>query len=136
MGNEIQVTVGSVAGWILCCLWWDVVMRMAGSGRMAMSTIFLAFLGRFSGMFFIGGKKKAGGNRQLDEKLQRIQMNFENNYKDAAQINLKELEALFRDLSEKGKLSDRQKAYYSEKLSEYNGRMKNFTHKDQKPTWT
>jgi len=83
-------------------------------------------------MFF---KKKSGGNRQLDEKLQRIQMNFENNYKDAAQINLKEFTELFRELSDAGKLSEAQKVYYSEKLSDYNGRMKNFTHKDQKPTW-
>lgn len=73
--------------------------------------------------------------RQLDEKLRRIQMNFENNYKDAAQMNLKEMELLFEELSQAGKLSDRQKKYYSEKLDELNGKMKNFTHKDQKPTW-
>lgn len=81
-------------------------------------------------------KKKTGGNRQLDDKLQRIQMNFENNYKDAAQMNLKEFEALLTELSGKGKLSDAQKIYYQDKLGDYNGRMKNFTHKDQKPTWT
>ncbi len=79
------------------------------------------------------GKGKAA--RQLDEKLERIQMNFENNYKDAAQINLKEFEALFHGLSEAGMLSEKQKAYYSDKLEELNNRMKNFTHKDQKPTW-
>ena len=83
-------------------------------------------------MFF---KRKSGGSRQLDEKLQRIQMNFENNYKDAAQLNLKEFETLFTELSEAGKLSQAQKAFYQEKLSDYSGRMKNFTHKDQKPTW-
>ncbi len=81
-------------------------------------------------------RKKTGGNRQLDEKLQRIQMNFENNYKDAAQLNLREFEALLTELSEKGKLSEAQRNYYHDKLSEYNSRMKNFTHKDQKPTWT
>ena len=43
-------------------------------------------------------RKKTGGNRQLDEKLQRIQMNFENNYKDAAQLNLREFEALLTEL--------------------------------------
>ncbi len=83
-------------------------------------------------MFF---KKKAGGNRQLDEILQKIQMNFENNYKDAAQLNLKEYETLLIELTERGKLSEHQKIWYNEKLSEYNDRMKNFTHKDQKPTW-
>ena len=84
-------------------------------------------------MFF---RKKSGGhNRQLDEKLQRIQMNFENNYKDAAQMNLREFEQLYNELCDAGRLSDKQRAYYSERLSEYNARMKNFTHKDQKPTW-
>lgn len=84
-------------------------------------------------MKFFG--KGMAASRQLDEKLERIQMNFENNYKDAAQLNLKEFEALFHSLSEEGKLTDRQIAFYGEKLEEYNGRMKNFTHKDQKPTW-
>ncbi len=83
-------------------------------------------------MFF---KKKAGGNRQLDEILQKIQMNFENNYKDAAQLNLKEYETLLIELTERRKLSEHQKIWYNEKLSEYNDRMKNFTHRDQKPTW-
>ena len=79
--------------------------------------------------------KQAKAARQLDEKLERIQMNFENNYKDAAQINLKEFEALFNTLSEEGKLSDRQREYYGGKLADYRARMKNFTHKDQKATW-
>lgn len=80
-------------------------------------------------------RKNAGAVRQLDEKLHRIQMNFENNYKDAAQMNLKEMEVLFDELCRAGKLSDRQKSYYSDKLDALNGKMKNFTHKDQKPTW-
>lgn len=82
---------------------------------------------------FFGRQAKAV--KQLDEKLERIQMNFENNYKDAAQINLKELQALYTRLSEEGRLSDRQKEYYGRKLSDYQARMKNFTHKDQKATW-
>lgn len=84
-------------------------------------------------MLFFG--KKINAARQLDEILGRIQMNFENNYKDAAQLNLKEFETLLATLSEEGKLTERQKALYSDKLEELNGRMKNFTHKDQKPTW-
>ena len=79
--------------------------------------------------------RNAGAVKQLDEKLHRIQMNFENNYKDAAQMNLKEMEVLFHELSQAGKLSDRQKNDYSNKLEELNGKMKNFKHKDQKPTW-
>lgn len=80
-------------------------------------------------------KKKTDAGKLLDEKLDRIQKNFENNYKDAAQLNLKEFEDMFRTLSEEGKLSEKQKAFYGNQLEELNGRMKNFTHKDQKPFW-
>lgn len=84
-------------------------------------------------MLFFG--KKANAARLLDEKLERIQMNFENNYKDAAQLNLKEYETLLNELWEEGKLSEKQKAYYSDRQEELEERLKNFTHKDQKPTW-
>ena len=80
-------------------------------------------------------KRKSGAEKQLDEKLDRIQKNFENNYKDAAQLNLKEFEDLLRSLSEEGKLSEKQKAFYGNQLEELNRRLKNFTHKDQKPFW-
>lgn len=79
--------------------------------------------------------KQAKAAKQLDEKLERIQMNFENNYKDAAQINLREFEALLTALSEEGKLSERQKDYYEGRLGDYRARMRNFTHKDQKASW-
>lgn len=80
-------------------------------------------------------KKKANAGKLLDEKLDRIQKNFENNYKDAAQLNLKEFEDLFRTLSEEGELSEKQEVFYGNQLEELNGRLKNFTHKDQKPFW-
>ena len=79
--------------------------------------------------------KNLNAARQLDEKLERIQMNFENNYKDAAQLNLKEFEALFGTLVKEGKLSEKQKAYYERQLADCEARLRNFTHKDQKPTW-
>ncbi len=84
-------------------------------------------------MFNFLEKKKI--NKQLDEIIQRIEMNVSNNYKDAAQLNLKELEARLLELEEAGKLDDGQKARYSTILDSFKGRMKNFTHKDQKPTW-
>lgn len=74
--------------------------------------------------------------RQLDEKLERIQNNFENNYKDAAQLNLREFGELFEGMCQEGRLSERQMTYYSDKLEDFSERLKNFTHKDQKPTWT
>lgn len=84
-------------------------------------------------MFLFG--KKLNAARQLDEKLQRIQMNFENNYKDAAQLNLKEFEALFGTLVKEGKLSEKQREHYGRQLADCEARLQNFTHKDQKPTW-
>lgn len=80
--------------------------------------------------------KKNGKNKQLEVLMQRIQMNVSNNYKDAAQLNLKEFEDEIRELLENGKLSDAQKAYYEGKLQDFKAQMKNFTHKDQKPFWT
>ena len=47
---------------------------------------------------------KSSRNKQLDILVQKIQMNMENNYKDAAQMNLKEFEELLQQLEESGKL--------------------------------
>lgn len=79
---------------------------------------------------------KSSRNKQLDAKIQRIQMNMENNYKDAAQINLKEFEELLTELEKQGKLNDKQRLYYESELGSFKERMKNFTHKDQKPFWS
>ncbi len=78
---------------------------------------------------------KSSRNKQLDGIVQRIQMNMENNYKDAAQMNLKEFEELLSELEQKGKLNEKQKQYYKSELGTFKERMKNFTHKDQKPYW-
>ncbi len=79
---------------------------------------------------------KSSKKGELDVIVQRIQMNMENNYKDAAQMNLAELEELFQKLEAGGKLNDKQKAYYESLIDSLRIRMKNFTHKDQKPFWT
>ncbi len=78
---------------------------------------------------------KSSRNKQLDGIVQKIRMNMENNYKDAAQMNLKEFEDLLSELEQKGKLNEKQKQYYHSELSSFKERMKNFTHKDQKPYW-
>lgn len=79
--------------------------------------------------------KASAVNKQLDAIIQRIEMNVSNNYKDAAQLNLKELEDELKKLEDAGSLNSKQKEYYVGKLSSFKERMKNFTHKDQKPTW-
>ncbi len=78
---------------------------------------------------------KSSKNAQLDVIVQKIHMNMENNYKDAAQMNLKEFEELLEKLEQNGKLNEKQKAHYHGELDSFHSRMKNFTHKDQKPYW-
>ena len=73
--------------------------------------------------------------KQLDEKINRIQNNFENNYKDAAQLNLKEYEAMLNEAISNDKLKAKQILHYKNKLEEYKNQMQKFTHKDQKCTW-
>ncbi|MGN0347352.1 MAG: hypothetical protein ACI4DU_08700 [Lachnospiraceae bacterium] len=79
---------------------------------------------------------KAGRNKLLNEKIARIQMNMENNYKDAAQINFKEFEELLDSFEENGKIKGGQLRYYEEQRALFAGKLKNYTHKDQKPYWT
>lgn len=81
---------------------------------------------------FLNGPRK---NKQLDAIIQRIEMNVSNNYKDAAQSGLKDLEAELKRLEDAGKIEEKSKVYYEERLSSFKEKMKNFTHKDQKPTW-
>lgn len=73
---------------------------------------------------------------ELEIILARMQANKENNYKDAAQQDLKELAERFSELSAQGKLSAKQKAYYESKLSGCQVELKGYSHKDQKPYWT
>ena len=74
-------------------------------------------------------------NNSLEDVLLRLNMNMSNNYKDAAQSNLKEFEELFAELLSSGKLNEKQKKRYEELLNEYKDKMKNYSHKDQKPFW-
>ena len=78
---------------------------------------------------------KSRKNNALEDVLVRLNMNMSNNYKDAAQSNLKEFEELFAELLSSGKLNEKQKKRYEELLNEYKDKMKNYSHKDQKPFW-
>lgn len=81
-------------------------------------------------MFFKNALEK-----QLDDKINRIQNNFENNYKDAAQLNLKEFESMLSEIKNSGKLKEKRILFYEKKLNDYKNQMQKFTHKDQKCTW-
>ena len=78
---------------------------------------------------------KRSKNSALEDVLQRLNMNMSNNYKDAAQSNLKEFEELLTELSGSGKLNEKQKNHYEGLLKEYKEKMKEYSHKDQKPYW-
>lgn len=78
--------------------------------------------------FLKDNKKK----KELDAIVLRVEANMANNYKDAEQEALKELEE--RLASEELKEKDR--VYYETKISSFKEQMKAFTYKDQKPYWT
>lgn len=86
-------------------------------------------------MFGFLKNNRKGRNRELDALIQKMQMNIANNYKDAAQINFKEFENRLKELKNSGMLNDRQISCYEEELASFRQRLKQFTHKDQKPTW-
>ena len=79
--------------------------------------------------------KNFGKNKKMEAAIARLQMNMSNNYKDAAQADYRELMDLYAQLIDKGSLSDRQKEYYKGVIEDYSVKMKNYTHKDQKPYW-
>ena len=82
------------------------------------------------------GLFKSQYEKQLDEIIQRLEMNMSNNYKDNAQDNLKELEQAFEKMRADGVLKEKAVKYYEMVLAEYQGRMQGYSHKDQKPYWT
>ena len=78
------------------------------------------------------GPKK---NRELEACLARTHSNMSNNYKDAAQEDFKEAEAVFSRLLSEGKLSDKQVAYYGEIMGDLRQQLVGYTHKDQNARW-
>ena len=88
------------------------------------------------GIIMFGFFKKAKSAKELDSIIAEINMNMQNNYKDAAQSALRELEKRFQEMLDAGALSEAQKSEYSVKISSYKERLKSYSHKDQKPYWT
>lgn len=79
---------------------------------------------------------KTKEEKELLLYIERIEMNMSNNYKDAAQMNLAELEAKLASFAEQGKLSEERKEKYESIVGTYRQKLKGYTHKDQKPYWT
>ena len=79
---------------------------------------------------------KTKEEKELLLSIEKIEMNMSNNYKDAAQMNLAELEAKLSRCTEQGKLSDELREKYESIVGTYRQKLKGYTHKDQKPYWT
>ena len=79
---------------------------------------------------------KTKEEKELLLSIEKIEMNLSNNYKDAAQMNLAELEAKLSRFTEQGKLSDELREKYESIVGTYRQKLKGYTHKDQKPYWT
>lgn len=75
-------------------------------------------------------------HKELEPILARVESNMANNYKDAAQEAFRELEEKAYELDKNGKLSDKQREHYRLIVDSLRIKLKNFTHKDQKPYWT
>ena len=71
----------------------------------------------------------------MDMIMTRIDMNMSNNYKDAAQMNYKELVEAYEAADKAGTLKPKEKPVYASKIEEYGIKLKGYTHKDQQPYW-
>lgn len=79
------------------------------------------------------GKPKK--NEQLEMKLKTLQMNFENNYKDAAKQNYEEYWKLLEQLTKDGVLKAGQADHYKEQGEALRERMDNFNHQNNVKTF-
>lgn len=74
-------------------------------------------------------------NEQLETKLKTLQMNFENNYKDAAKLNYEEYWKLLEKLTGEGVLKKGQADYYRERGEGLRKQMDNFNHQNNVKTF-
>lgn len=78
---------------------------------------------------------KSKEEKEIDNIIERLNMNMSNNYKDNARDNLKELEATINAYRSKGSVKPEVLSKYESELEKYRGKMKGYSHKDQKPYW-
>ena len=82
------------------------------------------------------GLFKSKYEKEMDSIISKLEMNMSNNYKDAAQNNLRELEEAFDNFVSQGKLKDKTQTEYGKKIEAYKVKKQGYTPKDQKPYWT
>ncbi|MCR5824246.1 MAG: hypothetical protein K6G60_07445 [Lachnospiraceae bacterium] len=78
---------------------------------------------------------KSKTEKHLDSIIQRLEMNMSNNYKDNAQEDLKELETAVNAMRLEGKMKSETVSRYTTILEKYKVKLKDYSHKDQKPYW-
>ncbi len=78
---------------------------------------------------------KSKAEKELDAIIQRLIINMSNNYKDNAQDNLRELEAVYEISKSENRLKEKALSEYGRILDEYKEKLQGYTHKDQKPYW-
>ena len=81
------------------------------------------------------GLFKTKYERELDMIMTRLEMNMSNNYKDNAQMNLKELEEAFARMKEAGQIKGSSLEKYDRLMNGYVEKLKGYSHKDQKTYW-
>lgn len=69
---------------------------------------------------------------ELEQILTRLHLNASNNYRDATKEDLAELKARYEELLAAGKLNKKQSEHYRVKITEYTGKLENFSHNSQK----
>ncbi len=74
--------------------------------------------------------------KNIEEIIASLEMNMSNNYKDAAQESLQELQEKLAEYTEQGAIKKAKLQKYENVANEYSQRLQGFTHKDQKPYWT
>lgn len=83
------------------------------------------------GLFF-----KSKEENRLDILLEKIKMNMQNNYKDAAHKSLGDYESQLEAYKTTGALKEKVIPHYQEMLDMYKQQLQGYSHNDQKPYWT
>lgn len=67
-------------------------------------------------------------NKELEELCRKVDLEAENNYKDAAQEAFANLEKRFEEICEEGKMKEKMLLYYQGELEKRRKMMENFHH--------
>ena len=69
-------------------------------------------------------------NKVLDAIIFSLQMNMNNNYKDATQSDMVKLENTYEAMRKNGELNEKQMVHYAEVIDEWKEKTKGFVYKN------